>query len=533
VINSGTITATTGTGELNDNFYSVWTTGTLTNNEGGILKGRLKAGDTTNSGLIQLSTNTSYITGDFYQTATGTLGITLTGNVDYSTLSVSGTATLADNSGIYVDVTTASADQLLLSGTTLTSVISTTDGIVVDTSTLDVTDNSTLLNFTATSTDGYSLDLDVTEGMSISDATQAGGMSGVAGVASVLDTLSGTSDTDLSTFISNLNTLSSVGAVASQVAQAAPVNAAQGSAVGSQVLNTMGSVIQARQDSLSGLNSGDKMFSDRNLWVQPFTTFMDQKDQNGVSGFSATAYGIGMGADGEIANGDRLGIALFYTQANVDTNNLPQESDMEVVNLMAYGDRALEAFTLFWQAGAGIQDTESSRYIEALSKTASADYMSKNIFARTRAVRSFQVNPSLTATAGAAISYTFLRTPSYSETGAGGMNLDVDGFDTQSLVPALEGGLTLAADQNIQYTAHVSLGYDLINDDTAVTSQFQGAGTTFTTLGIDNSPVVFTAGVGMSRKFTDRFSFNANYDIEGRGTDFLSQMISCKLNWTF
>lgn len=536
VINSGTITATTGTGELNDNFYSVSTTGTLTNNEGGILKGRLKAGNTTNSGLIQLSTGISSIDGTFTQTATGTLGITLysdaSGNVEYSKLAVSGTATLEENSGIYVDVTTASANPLLF-GTTLTSVISSTTGISVDTSTLNVTDNSLLLNFTATA-NSNSLDLNITEGMSITDATQAGGMSGMVGMADVLDNLSGTSDTDLSAFLGHLNTLSSEGAVAGQVAQAAPVNAAQGSAVGGQVLNAMGSVIQARQNSLSGSNSGDNMFSDRNLWVQPFTTFMDQDDKDGVSGFSATAYGIGMGADGEIASGDRLGLALFYTQADADTNNLPQENDMDVVNLMVYGDRALpKAFTLFWQAGAGIQDTESSRYIEALGQTAKADYTSKNIFARTRAVRSFQVNPSLTATAGAAISYTFLHTPSYSEKGAGGLNLDVDSFDTQSLVPALEGGLTLAANQNIQYTAHASLGYDLIDDDTAVTSQFQGAGAAFTTEGIDNSPVVFTAGLGMSKKFTDRFSVNASYDLEGRGTDFLSQMISCKLNWTF
>lgn len=540
VINSGTVTATTGTGDLVGNFYSIITDGSLTNEEGGILSGRLKAGDTTNSGLIQLSLGTSSITGDFIQGKEGTLGISLysdaSGNTDFSTLSVSGSTTLADNSGIYVDVTTVSENQAILIGDTLTGVIDSTGGIAADTNTFSVTDNSVLLDFTASlSGSDTSLDLTVDKGMSILDSTGEGGQSGVEGVAAALDGLSGTTNPEITNFISNLNTLTSVGRVAKQVAGAAPVNNTQAPAVADQLVNTMSSVLQARQESVRGLNSGDSVFSEKNLWVKPFAITMEQDDVGGVNGFSADAYGIGIGMDGELSSEDRLGLALFYTRADTDTNNLDQESDTRVFNLMAYGSRSIynKATTLFWQAGGGIQDMESSRYIQALNKTATADYTASNLFARTRASRAFQVTQDVTLSAGASVSYSWFYTPSYTESGTGGMNLSVDSGDTQSLVTAIEGGISWAAAKDVQITANASVGYDLIDDDTAVSSQFQGGGVSFTTQGIDNSPVVFTAGLGVGRKLSNSLSLDANYDLEGRGDDFLSHMLSIKFNWIF
>jgi outer membrane autotransporter protein len=242
-----------------------------------------------------------------------------------------------------------------------------------------------------------------------------------------------------------------------------------------------------------------------------------------------------MGMDGEIASGDQLGLSLFYTRAQADTNNLDQESDMDMVSLMAYGSRDLtpdKDITLYWQAGAGIQDTESSRYISSLDSNAKAQYTATNLFAQTRAVRAFQLRENLRLTGGAVVSYAWIHTPSYSESGAGGMNLSVDSNNTQALVPGLEGGLSWGLPKDVNITARVALGYDIINDDASVTAIFQGAGTAFTTQGVDNSPVVFGAGVGISKKLTQRLSLDASYDLEGQGSDFLSHMVSCKLNWT-
>ncbi len=191
--------------------------------------------------------------------------------------------------------------------------------------------------------------------------------------------------------------------------------AAQAPAVAGQVANAMSSVVQSRQGSLSGLNSGDPVFTDRNLWVKPFANFMDQEDNDGAYGFSAKAYGMGMGVDGEVASGDRLGISLFYTRARADTNNVEQDTDMDVVNLMVYGSRPLakeKNLTFFWQFGGGIQDTESSRYLSGITSKAKADYTGTDLFAQVRAVQAFKIKENLILTGGASVSYTWIYTPS-------------------------------------------------------------------------------------------------------------------------
>ncbi len=111
------------------------------------------------------------------------------------------------------------------------------------------------------------------------------------------------------------------------------------------------------------------------------------------------------------------------------------------------------------------------------------------------------------------------------------MNLDVDSNDTQVLVPGLEGGLTWTPAKDFDVKANVFVGYDLIDDDAAVTSRFQGAGASFVTEGIDNSPLVYAAGIGIAKKFTDRFTLDADYTLDGRGSDFINHTVSCKFTW--
>ena len=539
LINTGTIKAVNGSGALADNMYSVDTAGSVTNS--GTLKGKFRAGDTTNSGLIQMPPVTSTITGNFTQTISGTMGITLfsddnPANTQFSKLTVSGTTNFANGSGIDVDVTTASAYQDLLIGQTLTGVIQSPGGITAEPDTLNTTDNSVLLKFVPKLSSGNtSLDLDVEKAMSILAATISGGGTGVTGAAGSLDTLTGSSNPQITAFINDLNTLSTEAGLASRVQQAAPVNAAQVPTMATQVANTMSSVVQARQQSVRGFNSGDTLFSDRNFWLKPFAVRMDQDDVNGVSGFSADALGIGIGADGEYSENLRLGLAFFYTRAETQANKAPQESDLDVLNLMFYGSRPLTdpSTNIFFLSFGGVQFTESSRYIQAIGMTATADYTAKNLFAQTKATKKFELTRNLKIIPGAALSYTWFYNPSFEETGAGGMNLSVDSFDAQALVASLEGDMIWSFNKDVEFMASASLGYDLVNDNTFVGSRFQGGGAVFQTQGIDNSPVVYSAGVGLAKKFTDRFSLDAKYDLEGRGGDFMSHMVSAKLNWKF
>ena len=286
--------------------------------------------------------------GNYQQTAAGKLNIGVSSTTSYSKLAVTGTADFSGGTGLFVD---ASGATTLKAGDTLSGVVS---AGTVTAGTFALTDNSALLNFTAQPSSS-AIDLKVQQGESIQDAAVRGGRPGVAGVARSLSALSGSSNPEINAFISNLNCQGTVAEVASRLTQAAPISSVQTPTISNQVANTISSVVQSRQQSVRGFNSGDPMFSDKNFWVKPYGGKIDQDDVDGVNGFSADTLGIGLGTDGEYAPNKRLGLALFYTRVNTDTNNAPQQSDLDVFNLLLYGSRPIKDMTtnLFYQIGGG------------------------------------------------------------------------------------------------------------------------------------------------------------------------------------
>ncbi|MBU1215751.1 hypothetical protein KJ870_10865, partial [bacterium] len=163
ITNNGTITATID-GVADARAYSIevnsGTDAVIYNTEDGTLNGNLNiAGTLRNSGLISLPHNAAgykYAQADnFIQTATGTLEIGLFSDatlgedsapiMSYSQLRTNN-ASFADDSTIAVNVLTLSENQGLLSGQTLENVVTANNSLTMD-GTLNITDNSALLNF--------------------------------------------------------------------------------------------------------------------------------------------------------------------------------------------------------------------------------------------------------------------------------------------------------------------------------------------------------------------------------------------------
>ncbi len=90
---------------------------------------------------------------------------------------------------------------------------------------------------------------------------------------------------------------------------------------------------------------------------KPFGGYTSQDNVDGINGFSANTFGLGFGIDAEYKSGNRAGLALFYTNADVDTNDVDQSSDIDVFNLVAYGSNPLfdDKTSLFYQVGLGLQ----------------------------------------------------------------------------------------------------------------------------------------------------------------------------------
>lgn len=531
ITNSGTITAPIA--------LSLGSSGTVENTSSGVINGDIQAGNTNvqNNGTINLASTDASSVNDFTQSSTGVLGIKLNSGADgiaeYSKLSADGTVTLDAGTTLNVNVQTSTDYQDLLIGQQLTDVISAST-LTADASTLNVTDTSALLNFTAV-IDGNTLDLDVIKGVSILDATQNSGVVGAYGAAGVLEEYAG-DDSDLNAFISSLNTLETEEEVAQAILETTPTTITALSNMSTQLYNSMGSIIQSHQNNPRGMNSGDMVLGDKNLWVKPFGSYSKQNNKDGLNGFSAHSKGVGVGLDGEYENDQRIGLAIFYTQADADTNGVSQNTKLDILNLIAYGNFPIidDSTNLFYQVGMGIQKTDSTRAITASALTAKADFDAKTLFANIKLARDTALSNSFNLSNQLFGTYVYYKNPSYSESGAGGLNLNIQGFNTTSLVFGVEESLKYAMTGGRNLILNVALGYDFGDTNQNVLASYHGAsGTTFTTSGIDNGPWSYKTGVEIAQELQDNLSVSVAYDLDGKGSDFKNHSVSAKVNWKF
>lgn len=532
ITNSGTITAPIA-------ISASFGTGTFENTSSGTINGDLQisSANVQNNGTINLhSTDTSTVN-DFTQSSTGVLGIKLNSGADgiaeYSKLSANGAVTLNSGTTLNVNVQTSTDYQNLLIGQQLADVVSATT-LTADASTLNITDTSALLNFVPV-VDGATLDLNVVKGVSILDATQNSGVVGAYGAASVLEEYAG-DDSDLNAFISSLNTLETEEEVAHAILETTPTTTTALSNMSTQFYNSMGSIVQSHQSNPKGMNSGDMVLGDKNLWIKPFGSYSKQNNKDGLNGFSAHSKGVGIGLDGEYENDQRIGLAVFYTQADADTNGVNQNTELDIFNLIVYGNFPIidNATNLFYQLGMGIQQTSSTRTITAPALTAKADYNAKTLFANIKLARNTALSNSLDLSNQLFGTYVYYKNPSYSESGAGGLNLNVQGFNTTSLVFGVEESLKYSMIEGTNLILNVALGYDFGDTNQNVLASYYGAsGTTFSTSGIDNGPWTYKTGVEIAQELQNDLSVSVAYDLDGKGSDFKNHSVSAKVNWKF
>lgn len=324
--------------------------------------------------------------------------------------------------------------------------------------------------------------------------------------------------------------------ISEAVSQTLPLLTGGSQVAVSAALSGINRVIQARIESNRGLSSGDTFFGDRKLWMKPFGSWADQNDRGGVSGFDASIWGLALGADGTLDDKTRLGVAFAYANGNVESNSTvaPQSADVSVYQLIGYGSRSLDASTeLNFQIDVGQNKNKGRRTIAFASTVASADYDSWTAHAGVGVGRTFMLKERTNFTPSVRADYTWFKDESYSETGAGLLNLNVNSRSSEELILSVDGKLTHEVNPRTTVTANVGVGYDVINDRVSIISAFAGAPSArFTTNGLDPSPWLTRAGLGVVYQVNDRIQITARYDAEYR-EDFLNQTASAKARWAF
>jgi len=505
-------------------------------------------------------------------TQDGVLSIGASSATSYGMLSVSGDVTLSDTASFYVNV---AATNTLAAGNVLSGVLKSTTGTLTNNgSALAVADSSNLFNFTATqngnqidittvaagssgggsstgstSTGSTSTDSTSTDSTSytvLSDVRSQGFTPGL-GAARVLDgfvqggaILTGTKEKlDFNNIVTALGTLATEKQVSDAVAQTLPLFTAGLNQTALNTLHGTTRIVQARQEGNLGASSGDEFLGDRKFWLKPVGSWTRQDNRKGVAGYSANTYGFVIGADGDINDNNRIGVAFSYMNSNVDgkSTSSGNSASINAYQAIVYGSRSLTVIPeteLNWQADIGLNKNKGHRSIDfgGLNRVAKSDYDSTTAHIGAGIARNYQLNDKTTITPVLRADYTWIRDESYTETGAVGLNLNVNSHSVDELILMAEGRIARKLNDRATLVANTGIGYDVLDGKNSVTASYVGGGAAFHTQGMDVSPWLGRAGLGLAVNATETTEITARYDLEAR-SDFTDQTASVKVRWMF
>ncbi len=493
------------------------------------------SGGFNNSGTLALgATTVGTLHGNYTQDSTGVLKVGVNNNTTFGKLVVDGNATLANNAKIVVDVANpnytfnVASMQDILSATHLNS-----------NGSFAVSDNSVLFDFGARK-DGNTVDLTLTAsaaahaGSAVESIVRGAGNTPAAGAAQVLDqSFASDSTSELAGHFVGLSTHQQV---SEAVTQTLPLLAGASTGATSNTLSGINRVIQARQESNSGLSSGDVPAAEKNLWIKSFGSWADQSERSGVSGYDANTKGLAIGADTAVSDSTRLGVAFAYAKTKVDSDSkiAPQDSDIDTFQLIGYGSYALSPDTeLNFQVDAGQNKNQGKRHMPFANATAKSDYDSYSAHAGVGLGHTLRFSEQLTFVPSVRADYTWIGEESYHEKGAGALDLGVDSRNAEELILGADGKLNYNLGPSTVLSANLGVGYDVINERASITSTYAGApGAAFSTRGLDPEPWLGRAGLGLSHTLNNGTELSVRYDAESR-SDFLNQGASVKARWNF
>lgn len=390
----------------------------------------------------------------------------------------------------------------------------------------NITDTSLLYNFTT---------VDAGNNLTVAAARVAGGAVGLsnsennAAVAAVFDANTGSTNPGIVAAQGRLAAATTSAQFNDVLESAAPTvdtSASDAAAtVATQTQNlTVARLAALRNAKNTGVASGDGM-SEGRVWLQPFASTVDQDKRDGIDGYTADTYGVALGADTDaLFNNTVVGVAVTYGNTNADSDNANStESDVDSYQIQVYADHDLgnRAF-VEGSLGYGRNNIDRTRHnVGGVPGTnADADFSSNQYIAAASIGQTFapsSSHPALELTPRAGVRYTHLDTDSFTETGAGGLNLAVDTQDKDALEFSV--GTEVAyniATQNGTLTpaAHVGYTYDAIGDDIQTSSTFTGGGAAFNTDGADPAQSTFNVGAGLTYYSNANFDLSVNYDAQ-------------------
>jgi outer membrane autotransporter protein len=338
----------------------------------------------------------------------------------------------------------------------------------------------------------------------------------------ILDTISGTSDPELSEVIGHINAgdEDEVNDIISTLTPTVDV----GGAVGTQ--NFVNNTLDVTNDRISSLQDNETSMSAGNesglrAWSQVFGQRNLQGEREGIAGYDSNTYGAAFGLDTKsLVDNALLGAVISYGNTDVDSNNANSTSTgIDSYQFTLYGDYDFEKGSYARAMAAySYNDVDTVRHnVGGLGVNAHGDYQADVYTLRTETGHDFKyantrITPNLMA------HYSHYNAEGYTEKGAGGAGLKVDGnsMNIFEVGAGVESGWDFKTEEGESIKPELRAGYryDLIGDNLNISSSFVGGGSSFDTQGADPARGTISLGGGLTYYTVDNWEVSGNYEFE-------------------
>ena len=490
----------------------------------------------TNQGTVDVGSRgasaTPTITGNYTQDAGGTFKTTVVSDTEYGQMRVTGSATLAGTA----EVTASDVSSLV--GSTLAGVIAADGGVTGAFSSINTT--SSIYGYTGVNTaTAFGLVI-VAQPNAVANNNAQYGTPAATGAAGALDQIA----TDPGTMAPVLDTLDGMPGQtqADAVEQTLPAVVGASSTATAQNHRAFNQVTQSRQDQIAGLSSGEAFAGNRDVWAKGFGNWANQGDLNNVAGYSVDGGGVAFGFDKQLSLKSNLGISLAYAYSSVSSNSAvaPSSVDINSYQLGLYGDYQLQPdLQLTYQLDGAINTNASTRSLSSFAGTtgvganATGTYNSYVVHAGLGLKKFFSLNPSTRLTPEVRVDYTTVQTDAYTESGGGLLNLKVNSQAYETLYTSASLRVDHTLSNGLDISANIGVAYNALDNNAQLTSAYQGGGPAFVTNGLEISPWLYNAGVGIGGMVSKDVELNVRYDIDFSSTSYTNQMVSARVKVLF
>lgn len=266
----------------------------------------------------------------------------------------------------------------------------------------------------------------------------------------------------------------------------------------------------------SGVNTGDVMnagdagvFRSGNLWAAGLGSWSDVDGDATAAGYGTRTWGLSGGADTRVSDDVLVGVAVGYAGTTVDSDRPGAETDVDSIQLGAYGTWTQGPWYVNGTAVIGHHAFDGERTVTGaggtVSQTASADYDAMEYGAGVEVGRTFATS-GLELQPYAGVDVSLLNRDGFTETGLtgglSGLGLAVE--DESYTTGRAAAGLRVAYPYQSQGgwrvvpTAEVGVAHRFGDTDGAAAARYTGGTTAFTVAGPDVDRTVGVLGLGLS-----------------------------------